>query len=118
MHYIKKTGKRPPKMMYQPKCLRYLVRFRKEAVLVDEMNFFVHKTINNARGRVPASMYQVQHNSIRQDVHRRCADALLWVHIKVFRTSLFVADVEETFPRRHMFYLSMHICENHDNLFF
>ena len=38
----------------------------------------------------------------RQDVHRRWADALLWARMKVFRTSLFVADVEKTLHRRRV----------------
>ena len=32
----------------------------------------------------------------QQDVQGRLADALLWARMKVFRTSLFVADVERT----------------------
>ena len=32
----------------------------------------------------------------RQDVHGRWEDALLWARMKVFRASLFVADVEKT----------------------
>ena len=36
----------------------------------------------------------------RQDVHGRWADDLLWARMKVFRTSLFVADVENTWHRR------------------
>ena len=31
----------------------------------------------------------------RQGVHGRGADALLWTNMKVFRTYLFVADVEK-----------------------
>ena len=38
----------------------------------------------------------------RQDVHGLWADALLWAHMEVFRTSLFVADVEKTLKWRRV----------------
>ena len=49
------------------------------------------------------SLYvSVLNNPTRQDVHERREDDLFWARIKVFRTSLFVADVEKTSHRRRI----------------
>ena len=49
-----------------------------------------------------ASQRLLQVHPTRQDVHRRREDYLIWARTQVFRTTLFVADVEKTLHRRRV----------------
>ena len=59
-------------------------------------------SIEELNGKCKTGSWLHVYNPTRQDVHGRWVDALLWARMKVFRTSLHVADVERTLHRRRV----------------
>ena len=94
-------------------CIAYHVKVRHSAihdihVFISSIVYVTYKELRFAcqpRNTFPLVVFMdgcVMCKPFRQDVQWRREDDLIWARTQVFRTSLFVADVEKTLHRRRV----------------